>query len=173
MKKLMVVAAVAMATLGLRAATADWSLDIYMDDQFGSGLADGALALYCGGELVTTVNSDGGGTFTDTISEVAGGSDWTAVLTVGLSDDGGSFTTATKEYAWTMPVFKGGGDPADSSALADVNGALFNAFTDPNAGALPTLADATAQGWTVAPEPTSGLLLLIGVAGLALRRRRA
>ena len=29
-------------------------------------------------------------------------------------------------------------------------------------------------GWTaVAPEPTSGLLLLIGVAGLALRRRRA
>ena len=29
-------------------------------------------------------------------------------------------------------------------------------------------------GWTaVAPEPTSGLLMLIGVAGLALRRRRA
>ncbi len=30
-----------------------------------------------------------------------------------------------------------------------------------------------AVGWTVVPEPTSGLLLLIGAAGLALRRKRA
>lgn len=33
----------------------------------------------------------------------------------------------------------------------------------------------TSNGWTVAtvPEPTSGLLMLLGMAGLALRRRRA
>lgn len=40
-----------------------------------------------------------------------------------------------------------------------------------------TFADATSStgGWqtTAVPEPTSGLLMLIGLAGLALRRRRA
>ena len=31
----------------------------------------------------------------------------------------------------------------------------------------------TAMGWTAVPEPTSGLLLLLGMAGLALKRKRA
>ena len=34
-------------------------------------------------------------------------------------------------------------------------------------------ATQNASNWAVAPEPTSGLLLLLGVAGLALKRKRA
>ena len=34
-------------------------------------------------------------------------------------------------------------------------------------------ATANSSNWTAAPEPTSGLLLLLGIAGLALKRKRA
>lgn len=39
-------------------------------------------------------------------------------------------------------------------------------------GTLSMLATAQAN-WTATPEPTSGLLMLLGMAGLALRRKRA
>ena len=39
--------------------------------------------------------------------------------------------------------------------------------------ALTYAAGTAANGWAAVPEPTSGLLMLLGMAGLALRRRRA
>ena len=68
----------------------------------------------------------------------------------------------------TAPAYKVGDDEATSISFAS------DSF---GAGALTASASA-ANGWaavssTDVPEPTSGLLMLLGVAGLALRRKRA
>ena len=53
---------------------------------------------------------------------------------------------------------------------ADINMTIaeMDTFIGGEAGSM-----STATGWTAVPEPTSGLLLLLGVAGLALKRKRA
>ena len=62
-------------------------------------------------------------------------------------------------------------DNSSSTPDADLNfysGSGFNETFSGTGGAF-----ANAGGWTSAPEPTSGLLMLVGFGALALRRRRA
>ena len=57
-----------------------------------------------------------------------------------------------------------------ASATTDVKFSGIKTATQTNLGT----ADYSSAGWYQAvPEPTSGLLMLLGMAGLALRRRRA
>ena len=60
-------------------------------------------------------------------------------------------------------------NPGDQMKFSNFTGTDFGIEDDGRY----MVADMVASGTTPTPEPTSGLLLLLGVAGLALRRRRA
>ena len=65
---------------------------------------------------------------------------------------------------------------ADATYLAvGESGITFTSQSTPSKTTLDASAGYSAAGWYTAsvPEPTSGLLLLLGVAGLALKRKRA
>ena len=87
----------------------------------------------------------------------------------------------------------GAGDTADAYLVmfdnASAAAANYYAYTATKSGSIPdngadqplsygsfstAMSDAKSSGgWQSIPEPTSGLLMLLGMAGLALRRRRA
>lgn len=94
--------------------------------------------------------------------------------------------STTSTYAMTgdmsayFVVFNGGNMFISSAADAlydTVSGSsdiIFAAMSTPSkAAAMDASAGYTGAGWYAVPEPTSGLLMLVGLAGLALRRRRA
>ena len=93
--------------------------------------------------------------FNGTVNGTAADTTYFAQLVI--TDDKGNTITSEKAQFTT-----------DSSATyGDINFSTGNKF------ATTTAKIDYASGWTAAPEPTSGLLLLLGMAGLALKRKRA
>lgn len=111
--------------------------------------------------------------------------------------DGNAFTGAATLYCVEIPAITSSGEITAGELVGnDFTSDLFEAGTQYNfyftaqdlvgntyksetikalaAGVGKTPIAFEGNGtWTAAPEPTSGLLLLLGVAGLALKRKRA
>ena len=181
MKKLMfMLAAVAMAA-SVHAATVTWQT-VAMYNEAGSKVADTAtLYVYLMDKDTYDGLTDVWATYGDDVKAggtTADGQKGTGKYThkANVYAPNGTATPNTTYYAALIVTYGTGDDMKYYAEKASVTtgedgDATFASF---GAGAIDS-ATTAASGWTTAsvPEPTSGLLMLVGLAGLALRRRRA
>ena len=177
MKKLIMCVAAVLSACALNAASVSWGVADLFDDNYESLV--GTITLSSGSYSDTATISDGfaGGTlsgFTWGEDPFATGSAWT--MKARIQDANGDF------YEQVFNVNLGTIDASDDRA----NVAAFESLTmEAKDTMLPNVTldttDMAGAGWSPSsgggggggvPEPTSGLLLALGGAMLALRRRR-
>ena len=172
MKKLVIAAAIALAAVASQAAAISWGT-AGIKDHTGTNASKSSATITA---ICTIWDSTGNtvlytsdptsynslnqykGTWTDE-TLVKAGTTYQAQIVLTSSDgwelksDVASFTTDASD-PYNINFSSGAGFISETAKLN-------NASTTAN------------YGWQSVPEPTSGLLLLLGVAGLALKRKRA
>lgn len=183
MKKLMVIAAL-MAAVAANAATFSWQTSavgkIYEAGSTTALIASGTAYLFDSGKVAQD----------DVLAAFVAG---TALDTLGYASSGAVSAGAISKVTFDVPTGYATGDAFngyfalvvdDSIYIAPTvtaetpatgNKAMsFNAKTSSQLAAMDSAGGYSAAGWyTAVPEPTSGLLLILGMAGLALKRKRA
>ena len=152
MKKLLILAAVIAAGIAANAASFNWgAANIYGPD--GTTKYSGEVTLYC--------------------AQIDGWS-VTATATAGAINKNNTTFSSDKFVAGTSYdfffVIEDGGKAFTSTSIA--KGAQQSDTATIQFGNMQS-ATQNASNWAAVPEPTSGLMLLLGVAGLALKRKRA
>ena len=140
-----------------------WVIDATTYDTFaanttGAAMSDAVYAAY-GSKL-----SDAYATTTTTKKGIAN-----------LTDDSKAYGEGNSAYGVILYTY-GSGD--DLQFMGNVGKVTFDSAMDVESAGmslnlLGTSSTATAWSTAAVPEPTSGLLLLLGMAGLALKRKRA
>lgn len=177
MKKLIMFAAVAALAFAGQAAAVAWNMN-YAGQ--GATLAgNGAFVLAFAGsdyaDIVKLVTVDGSDTLQADLAAKALGSAATVKNNRGNATASGGIDPAPTTVFWM--IFNEGsydsGKAVTWTAATDVSGAYYEPPATGTSFAINAASFANSGTIASVPEPTSGLLMLVGLAGLALRRRRA
>jgi hypothetical protein len=178
MKKIMIMAVVGLLAIAGQAATVDWKVSYASKGADWS--ANGATVMAFAGsdyaDIVNLVTVSGSETLAADLAAKAIGSG-TFINFRGSANNAASISTENAPDSMFWMIFADGSTDAGKSVLwTAATDVKANQYTPPATGTSLTLnASSFANSGTIAavPEPTSGLLMLVGLAGLALRRRRA
>jgi hypothetical protein len=174
MKKLLVVAAVALAAAVSQAAAVTWQITNIQSSPNVTAAAGWMIQLYSA-DTAFDYNAAKAGTIAalDSTTSYASGTILRSSSTFG--------DYAANSPVNTYAVIYDAATVADAKnyIVSDVAYKNINATGSPLSVAFGNMAGTTTTNlfrnsdWVAVPEPTSGLLMLLGMAGLALRRRRA
>ena len=187
MKKIMIAAAIVCAAAFVQAASIDWGVpnnSILMSDGVSKPAKNTLVYLINGDTALDTVAA---GVTAGTVTDQAWfyGSAMTSNTKGYIANntvDGGTKLTAGTEYNFSALLIDGdkymvSKTYAQNAYTPGVDEATAVSFASTYFGANAQTAalSGAVNGWATAavPEPTSAMLLVLGVAGLALKRKRA
>lgn len=171
MKKLIVAAAIACAAAVTQASTVNWGLSGNLDE---TKFASGTAYLICVNDLAKPTFSDDAGAatwFSDNKGSLATKAFRSGTINSGAVTESEVIESPTGRKNYYLVLV----DSTDSYIAVSTTTKAINIQAGTMNVSATWLASTqmTSFATSSVPEPTSGLLLLLGVAGLALKRTRA